>query len=104
MGITGNIVAQQDRWALAFVIAKIGPVLTIARKLGKFCGKFPRDFWRIGEPKILVGLEPAKTVTDHHRTAHVPGQIRSRSVHRRSEKANGIARLTFGRDWRAELV
>lgn len=55
-GIFGRITAKKDRGALSFVIAEIGAVLGVARKLGQLRRELSRYFRRIGEPVVLVGL------------------------------------------------
>src|SRR3546814_3424984 len=64
-----DFASEQNRGALAFIIAKIGTVLAVACERGEFGREAARDLGWIGEPQILIGLEPAETVADHDASA-----------------------------------
>src|SRR3546814_15946654 len=62
-----GIAAKEHRWTLPLEIAEIGTVLSIARERREIRREVPRDFGRIGQPLVFIGLEPAETVRSEER-------------------------------------
>jgi len=60
----GDLIAKQDRRAFTIVIAEVRTVLGIANECREARRKGPGHLRRLGEPLVLVGLEPSKTVAD----------------------------------------
>lgn len=54
-------------------------MLGVASKFGKFTRGLPGDFGRVGEPVVLVGFQPAQTVTDDDTSAEVIGSVERRN-------------------------
>src|SRR3546814_8318619 len=91
----GPFILQQNRRTLAFIIAEIGTMLGIARERRQFGRKMPRDIGGIGEPQILIGLEPAKAVADQHAEPQLLAGVRASAMRGRSEEADSRPRITF---------
>src|SRR3546814_2734950 len=64
--------------------------------LGQFGRKRPGDLGRIGEPQILIGLQPSQAVADEHAAPDLLAEVRARPMRSRSQKAYRRARLAFG--------
>src|SRR3546814_14211828 len=88
-----DFASEQNRGALAFIIAKIGTVLAVACERGEFGREAARDLGWIGEPQILIGLEPAETVADHDAATHLVGDIGAGAMRGRAQKTDRGARL-----------
>jgi hypothetical protein len=54
--MVGHLIAEQDRRTDTLVIAEIGTVLTITDQGGEVGRESSRDWRRISEPLILIGL------------------------------------------------
>src|SRR3546814_14917240 len=74
----------QDRRASALVIAEVRAVLAIADQRRQLGREMPRDRRRIGEPLILIGLEPAERIADHQPSADVRSPVGAGAVPRPS--------------------
>src|SRR3546814_10974283 len=83
-----DFASEQNRGALAFIIAKIGTVLAVACERGEFGREAARDLGWIGEPQILIGLEPAETVADHDAATHPVGDIGAGAMRGRAQKTD----------------
>jgi len=90
-----DVVLQEDRRALAFVIAKIGPVLLIADQRRKLGAEAAGNFGRIGQPLVFIGFEPAEAVADDRAAADRVTRIAAGAVERRAKEQKRRARLEF---------
>ena len=88
----GHLVLQQDRGALAFVIAKVGAVLGVADQRRELGREVPRDRRRISEPLVLIGLEPAKAVADDRAPADLAAGIAAGAMKRRTRGTGAPSR------------
>ena len=65
-----RIAAEQDGRALPVIIAEIGAVLLVADQRGKLGIECAGHLGRIGQPLVLIGLQPAEAVADDDASAH----------------------------------
>lgn len=79
-------------------------MLRVASKTGKLVRKATRHVWRVGEPKILVRLESAEAVAEHHGASHLAGLVGASTVNGRTEDADSRAGWTRGDDRLCKLL
>src|SRR3546814_2391412 len=62
-----------------------------------------RDVGRIGQPEVLIRLQPSEAVANHDPPPHIAGDIGAGAVRGRAQKADCGARLAFSEIGRAHV-
>lgn len=79
-------------------------MLRIAGERREFGREIFRDFRRVGQPQIFIGLQPSQAVAYEHAAPDIPAEVGAGAMGGRSQKADRRAGFAFGICGRAGIL